>query len=263
MALTPTNPKANDKKARREAAEGDVLMREVDEAVRQDDMAAFGKRYGAPLLAVVGVALLAFGGYLYWNNAQEGARERDSETLVTAFDQQEAGNLSAATQALEPLATGEREGARAIALMGQASIALQDGKTQAAAQMFEAIADDASVPDEIRELARVRQVSTMYDRLEPAETIRLLDAAAQPGRPFFASAAEMKAMALVAQGKRQEAGALFAQIAQDDETPPTLQSRARQMAGLMGVDSIDDPANVISGTATTTPEAGEATASDS
>ncbi len=221
-------------------------MREVDDAVRQEDMAEFGKRYGVPIVSALVLGLAAFGGYLYWNNSQEQARQGDSETLITAMDQQDAGNLSAASQGLEPLATGKRAGARAIALMAQGAIALQDGKPTAAAEIFAGVADDADVADEIRELARVRQVSALYDQLEPAEIVRLLDAAAKPGRPFFPSAGEMVAMALVEQGKRQEAGTLFAQIARDENAPQTLQARARQMAGLMGVDAVDDPDDIVS-----------------
>lgn len=247
MAKDLIKPGPEDKKAKKLAAEGDVLMREVDEAVRQDDMAQFGKRYGVAVVSALVLGLAAFGGYLYWNNSQEQARQGDSETLITAMDQQDAGNLSAASQALDPLANGKRAGSRAIALMAQGAIALQDGKPTAAAEIFASVADDPDIADEIRELARVRQVSALYDQLEPAEIVRMLDAAAKPGRPFFPSAAEMVAMALVEQGKRQEAGTLFAQIARDENAPQTLQARARQMAGLMGVDAVDDADDIVGG----------------
>jgi hypothetical protein len=47
-------------------------------------------------------------------------------------------------------------------------------------------------------------------------------------------------MAHLESGNRAEAGKLFAQIAKDEDLPETLRSRARQMAGLMGVDAIVD-----------------------
>ena len=54
------------------------------------------------------------------------------------------------------------------------------------------------------------------------------------------SVGELVAMAHLESGNTAEAGKLFAQIAKDEEQPETLRSRARQMAGLLGVDAIVD-----------------------
>ena len=48
------------------------------------------------------------------------------------------------------------------------------------------------------------------------------------------------AHAYLDQDKRAEAGALFAQIAKDQTAPESVRSRARQMAGVLGVDAIED-----------------------
>ena len=76
--------------------------------------------------------------------------------------------------------------------------------------------------------------------MKPAAVIAELGALAKPGNPFFGSAAEMVAMAQLESGNRAEAGRLFAAIAKDEDLPETLRSRARQMAGLMGVDAVVD-----------------------
>ena len=55
MAL-PTDPASREEAlARRRAAEEEALLREVDEAVRQDDLASFGQRYGRTLAIGAGV----------------------------------------------------------------------------------------------------------------------------------------------------------------------------------------------------------------
>ena len=69
MALTPSSDQ-------KRVASEDVLLREVDDAVRQDQYADFGRRYGKPLLAALVLGLAAFGGYLYWDHRQEAAMER-------------------------------------------------------------------------------------------------------------------------------------------------------------------------------------------
>jgi hypothetical protein len=68
---------------------------------------------------------------------------------------------------------------------------------------------------------------------------------AVPGNAWFGPAGEMVAMAYLDQGKSAEAGALFGAIAKDKDTPDTLKARARQMAGLLGVDAIDDVDTVL------------------
>ena len=86
MARTPTTPSESpaDKRKQREAAQEDVLMREVDEAVRQDELSNFMDNYGKPLLAAVVLGLAAFAGYLYWDSQREAAMEKESETLISA-----------------------------------------------------------------------------------------------------------------------------------------------------------------------------------
>ena len=44
-------------------------------------------------------------------------------------------------------------------------------------------------------------------------------------------------MALLKQGKRNEAGRLFAAIAADKNVPDTIRSRAVQIAGTLGIDA--------------------------
>ena len=72
MALTPTSNSSDpDKLAVRRAAEQDVLVREVDEAVRQDEATEFFRQYGKAIVALVIVGLLAFGGWLWWKDHRE------------------------------------------------------------------------------------------------------------------------------------------------------------------------------------------------
>ena len=52
MALTPQNSEA--------------FMREVDEAVRQDQLLTFWQRFGRWIVACVVIGLIAFAAWLYW-----------------------------------------------------------------------------------------------------------------------------------------------------------------------------------------------------
>ncbi len=107
-------------------------------------------------------------------------------------------------------------------------------------QLFQQVADDADAPSELRDLARIRAVAATFDTREPEDVIAALKPLAVPGNAWFGSAGELVAMAHLEQGQTKQAGTLLAAIAKDDTVPESLRSRARQVAGQLGVDAIED-----------------------
>lgn len=241
MASRPGNEiQPKDKKAKQLAAEDEVLMREIDEAVRQDDMAQFANTFGKPLLGLLIAGIAAFGGYLYWDSQVESELEAQSESLVAALDQAQAGNFSSANDLAASLVSEGEGGAATAALMLQGSIAMQEGRNADAAAFFAQVAGDENAPPAMRDLAAIREITANYDERDPDEVISRLKPLAVPGNPWFGSAGELVAMAYLEKGEREQAGTLFGEVAKSEEVPESLRSRARQMAGLLGVDAIGD-----------------------
>ena len=244
MARTPkTELSRADQRARADAAEKDALLREVDEAVRQSDLESFMQRYGKPLLGLVVIGLAAFGGYLWWNNQQEDEIERTSEQLVTALDQLDGGNRDAAQERLAQV-DGAGNAAVSARLM-QAALAAEGGETQEAVALLDAVAKDEGVPEPLRNLAVVRRTALTFDTTKPEAVVAAMQPLAVPGEPFYASAGELLAHAYLKQNKRREAGALFAQIAREENTPESARARLLNMAGILGVDAVDDVQDVL------------------
>lgn len=241
MAL-PTDPATTREEtlARRRAAEEEALLREVDDAVRQDDMADFGKRYGRPLAFGVGALLLAFGGYLFWQDRRDAGYQTQSEALVSALDQAQAGNFAAAGEQAKPLSADSSPGVGASARLLAAGAAMQQGRTDEAASILSALAADSGAPGVMRDLARLRLVAMQFDTMDKAQIVAQLTPMARPDNPWFGSAGELLAMAYLEQGKRDEAGRLFASVAGAESVPDPIRTRARQMAGVLGVDAITD-----------------------
>ena len=48
-------------------------------------------------------------------------------------------------------------------------------------------------------------------------------------------------------GKPDLAGPMLAALAKDSNVPPSIRSRARQMAGVMGIDAVEIPAEPTEG----------------
>ncbi len=239
MALTPdSDPSRADPQAARREREQEVLLREVDDAVRQDQLDSALRRYGWPIAGGVVLALAAFGGWLIWSDRQEGVLEGRSERLVAAFDRLEAGQIQQATSELVAL-SGEGSSATAVsAKLARAGIALRENRADEAVQLYESIAGDADAPKPHRDLATIRAMAVQFDKLDPQQVIDRLKPLATPGNPWFGSAGELVAQAYLKQGKEELAGPLFAAIAKDETVPQTLRARTRQLAGLLGYDAV-------------------------
>ncbi|HCF24661.1 MULTISPECIES: tetratricopeptide repeat protein [unclassified Novosphingobium] len=243
MALSPpsngTPPaKPND----RDEAAKDGFLREVDEALREEQLVTAFKRYAKPVGGAIVAGLLALGGYLYWDHTQKTAAEQLSERNVLAMERLEAGAIDPAIKDYEQLAKEGSDGSRAVARMQLAAIAAQQGKLDDAARQFGTIAADPAVPQPLRDLALIRQVTIKFDTMKPDEVIAKLKPLTVPGNAFFGSAGELVGMAYLEQGKPELAGALFAEVGKDKNVPSTLRSRMRQLAGGLGFDAgIDDP----------------------
>ena len=240
MARTPTQTPNDGENQDGPSREDEILMREIDEAVRQDDALEFFQKYGVPLGGALALLLVGMFGYWYWDSTNEAALEAQSETIVSALDSIDANDLPGAAEKVAPLVEEGSPGAKVVAQFMQASVAFEDGDAGRAVELYAAIAADEEAPQPLRDLALIREVTTNFDDREPADVIAKLERLAVPGNAFFGSAGELVAIAHLEAGNRDQAGALFGEMAADETLPSTLRERARQMAGMLGVDSIED-----------------------
>lgn len=248
LALPPNEKKPADKaadkpagkKVTQERAEQDGFLREVDEAVREQQMQDAAKKYGLPVGIAIALIVAGVGGWLWWDGARTADNADRGERYTMALDRVEKGNAASADDLLTELAGEEGATTAALARMTQAAIALENGDTEEASKIYSAIAADGDVPEQLRDLATVRETAARFDTLAPAEVVERLKPLAVAGNAWFGSAGELVAMAYLKQGKDNLAGPLLAEISRDEDVPQTIRRRTRQMAGLLGVDAVDD-----------------------
>ncbi len=216
----------------------DVFMREVDDAMRQDNIQTFFARYGLWIGIVLLVGLAALAGWIFWQNEQAEQAGLRSEEYIAALDSVERDNLDGAVSALEPLAEADQDGYRAAAQIMLANIAAERGKLDEMAKAYSALQSGDNAPQAYRDLALLRQTSAEYDRLKPQAVIQRLQPLASADSPWYGSAGELVALAYLEMGEKDKAGQLFADLAKNEGVPDTIRSRARQMAGVLGVDVV-------------------------
>ncbi len=222
MALTPQN--------------NDAFFREVDDQLRQEQLATFWNRYGRVALILVVLALAAFGGYLWWQNHRVVAAGRDGEALSGVLADIGSGKKNGAKARLDALAKSPRDGYAATARLTAAALALEDGDVPSAVAQYKAIAADSGIPAPFRSLALVRQTAVEFDTLAPAEVISRLQPLAVAGSPWFGSAGEMVAIAHLKLNQPTQAGRIFAALGAAADVPDTLRARAARMASMLGAD---------------------------
>ena len=230
MATTPPSPPATSD------PRDDAFIREVDEAYREDEMKRFFRRYGRWLLLAVGVGLAALGGWLWWQAEQVRRSEALSEQFQAALDKAESGSTTEAVAAFEEIGKSGNPSYRSLAAFSQAGIAQTGGDAEKAAQLFKSVADDPKAAQPLRDSATMKYLRVEFDKLPPAEVLKLVDPYLAGDSPWFPVAGEMAALAHVKAGAPDKAGPLFYRIAADERTPQSLRARAEQMAAALGHD---------------------------
>jgi hypothetical protein len=215
----------------------ETFLREVDENLRRDQIRDFGKKYGGLMAVLVVLFLAASGGFIYWQQYKIQRSEHHVEQLSQIYKDIGSGDTSKVPTQLDDLSKSSSKAVRATALFTRAAVAIQQNDTKLAISKYAEIAGDSGLPQPYRDVALIRQTALEFDSLKPEQVISRLQPLAKPGNPWFGSAGEMTAMALIKQGKRSEAAQLFTAIANDKTVPDKIRERSVQLAGGLGADA--------------------------
>ena len=215
----------------------ETFFKEVEENLRRDQFQSFFKTYGAWIAAAVVLFLGAVGGWIYWEQRQQQQSAAQSEEMHAVFGDIADQQLKTLTQRLDKLDDSSNDIVKASAILAQAALALDKNDRPAAISKYRQIAGDESLPQAYRDLGTIRVTALEFDAIAPEQVIARLQPLAKAGNPWFGSAGEMTALAYLKQGKKTEAGRMFAAVAADRQVPRTIRSRAVQIAGTLGVDA--------------------------
>lgn len=221
MALTPEQNSA--------------FLREVDDAVRQDDFNSFWVRYGRIIAAVVVAGLAGFGGWLLWQNHEAGKAEENGEQFSVLLKGAQATQLNDA--AYKKLTSDGGPAYRTEAELVKAALDAGKNDTKAAIAGYDKITSDSAAPQPMKDLALIRRTAIAFDSMKPDAIVAAMKPLAVAGNPWFGSAGELTAIAYLKMNKKREAGDMFASISRDMQVQESIRLRAGQMASMLGVDT--------------------------
>jgi hypothetical protein len=215
----------------------ETFFREVDENLRRDRIRDFFLDNKFWLIGALVLFLVASGGIIWFQQHRQNLAEQHVEQLAQIYKDIGTGKTQNVAQQLDDLSKSGSKAVRATALFTRAAFAIQQSDQKLAIATYKKIVDDGGLPQAYRDAALIRQTALEFDALQPDQVITRLQPLAKPGNPWFGSAGEMTALALIKQGKADQAGQLFAAIAKDKNAPQSLRDRSIQIAGSLGVDA--------------------------
>ncbi|KQN25764.1 hypothetical protein ASE86_06045 [Sphingomonas sp. Leaf33] len=225
MALTPQSNEA--------------FLREVDEELRREEALKLWKRWGVVIVGGLVAALVALAGWLWWQSHRASVAGEQGVKFNQAMESLGNQQPDKAAPVLADLAKTGTDGYAALAKFTQADILLQKQDLKGAATLFAQVAGDSGAAEPLRNLALLRQTLAEYDTLKPQVVIDRLRPLAVKGNPYYGTAGEMTAVAHLRMNRRDLAGRMFGEIARDENVPASIRQRAVQMAGVLGVDAVD------------------------
>lgn len=210
------------------AAEDDILLREIDDELKQDQAVEFFKKNGPWIGGLAAIVIAGVAGMQVHRGAQDRAAVTNAEIFTAAVSASAEDQTTAATEMLQ--AADQTDGGYAgLARLRAAAFLVQDGDIDGANAALITIAQDEGLPDRLRDLARLRTASLVLDD-DPARATALAgEVATEAMQPF---ADEIKALAALSAGDFEAAYTGFTQLVEQGSALaiPAVAERARLMA---------------------------------
>jgi hypothetical protein len=209
------------------------FIREVDEELRRAQLKAVWDRF-APLIIGVCVAVVAvtagYRGYIWWQERQAAAAGDRFIAAITALDEGKTAEGEAALNAITEDGAG---GYPVLAQLRLAGAKAAAGQREDALAAYDAVVADASTPNALRDVARIRGALIALDARDFAGATERAEPLNAAGNPWRHSAREVLGTSAYASGDLNRAREMFAEIQQDAETPPDLWARSGLMVSLI------------------------------
>jgi hypothetical protein len=205
-----------------------AAFQEVDDAVRQDDLKLWWKRWGTWVVAGAVLAVVAVAGLVGWRQYDASRRAEASTAYSQALAKIDSDRAAARTE-LNKQADSAPEPYRSLAALTAAQL-LDKPEDQIAA--LQAVA--ARLPSELSDLALVIAGYRSVDIGKLDSLQGQLGALAQADRPFHASVNELQALAAERKGDLTRARELWTALLKDPGAPQGVQQRAQAMLTLHG-----------------------------
>jgi len=204
------------------------IFEEVDEELKQDNFKKLWDRYGRYLVAVVVLVVAGTAANVGWREYRDSRQLGYSERFIAAIGQSQEGKNAEAAAALALLADDASGGYAMLARFREAGLRRANGETDAAIDIYGALAADSSIDPLYQDLAVLYAVMMEAESGDPKVLSARLTPIAEAG-PWRHTAGEYLGLLAARQGEFAAAKQRFQSIADDLEAPQGARARAAEL----------------------------------
>jgi len=208
------------------------LFDEVDEEVRREQLKKLWEKYSLFIIAAALLVIAAVGGWRGYQYLEAKKAAEIGDAFNKAAELSTQNKRAEAEAAFADLAAKAPSGYRMLARLRAAGEAA-DRDPKAAAKMFDDIAADRSVGTVEQALARIRAAGLLLDTASYNDVQQRLQSDAAPDATFRHAARELLALSAYRANDATAARKWLDMIEADNDTPPSLRSRAEALQALL------------------------------
>ena len=213
--------------------ERDSFLREVDEAVRQDQYKKLWDKYGVLALGAAALIVVGVAGYKGWSYWQEKRAQDAGAKFTQALLMEDGADAAKAREMLAALAEKGPEGYSVLARFQLAAAEAKAGDIDKAVADYDALALDPGVDPILQGHATLQAAALRLDKADYAEMERRLQGLVDSNSAWRFSARELLGLSAYRLNNIREAEKQFSALIGDQGTPPNLRERADMMLALI------------------------------
>lgn len=219
------------------------IFDEVSEDLRAERAQRLAGRYGAYVVALAGLIVVAVAGYEVWRQQQVKRDAALATQYIAALQPPtsaakgsagESSSRQAALMSLDKLAGEAPSGYATLARLRAAALKADGGDVAGAAALWDQVANDRGADPLLRDFANLTWASRQLDSADPAAIRSRLQPLRAADSPWHALADEMDALLDLRVGRTDDARETLRKLTQDTTAPETTRSRANFLLGRLG-----------------------------
>jgi hypothetical protein len=212
----------------------DEFIREVDEAVRQEQWLRLWKQYGSYATAAALALVIGSAAAIGWRAWQESQRLDDARRYVAAQQLLRDDKPAEAAAAFAALAQDASSGYRVLARLRAAEAQARAGDPAAATATLEQLAANQDADPVYRSLGELLAAQRDFADAQPSAVLAEVEPLIGSDDPWRYSALELRALAQMQSGDTAAARQTLEDLLADPLTPPDLGRRAAQLLAFLG-----------------------------
>ncbi len=220
------------------------VFEEVDEQFRSDHYRVLARRYLPWVGGALALALAAALGLWGYDTYRLNAAKTASETYARGLDSISHGDLGQAYNAFGDAAKSPATAYRALALMQQAGIRIDQKRPDDAVKLFDEAAKASSDPV-LTDAAAFKAALTLIDMGKDADAQTRLKPLTDSKRPYAALAREALAIDKLETGHANEARSDFVVLSLMADAPDDVRERAKVAMAMIDSGGLKDLSTIV------------------